>query len=186
MLHRKAPSFWGDVAAQSPSLFRGELPVFGIFLDEGLEFCRELTWRLHRRELLPEGWAVRLPTRKEWFAACGSIPSLSELGRYCYSRQLARHRRRDGLLPVNDSVTVLDSESGLRHMLGNLAEWCTEKPEFKPWRNTYRDGTVRYPVMGWSYDDDPRKVALEQREPANRRCQHLGFRPVIQKISEFA
>ena len=116
---------------------RGEgenFPMYHVSWNEAIEFCKKLTQRHQRQELIPSGYVYTLPTEAQWEYACrgGSQSAYSfgddpdQLDEYAWYRDNA-----DG---TTHTVATKEANAfGLHDMHGNVWEWCWD------WYATYEE-----------------------------------------------
>lgn len=118
----------------------------------------------------------RLPTPQEWgYAACGGFrEGKTDDGREGLANRYY-HEMADGKTPALDELE--ENTIGLRGMIGNVQEWCSD-PDY--------GNEIRNPICGWTcyysnYDVMSYTVAtdfLKNKDPETETCR---FRPVFMR-----
>jgi formylglycine-generating enzyme required for sulfatase activity len=132
-------------------------------------------WRQPVRDIAEVG-GFRLPTPQEWdYAACGGFrEGKTDDGREGLANRYYQEMA-SGKTPVLDELE--ENTIGLRGMIGNVQEWCSD-PDY--------GNETRNPICGWTYyysnyDVMSYTVAtdfLNRRDPETERCR---FRPVFMR-----
>ncbi len=167
---------WEAVMGSNPSKFKGaDRPVECVSWEQAVDYCRKLTMKHRAEGALPEGWEWRLPTEAEWeyAARAGMTGSRQE-----ELNAIAWHGENAGgeSHPVKQKAA---NRWGLYDMLGNVAEWCSQKPLSDPRLSSsglYRGG-------GWHDDARIVDMALWFRfDPGFRHIPNHGFRPALGSV----
>jgi formylglycine-generating enzyme required for sulfatase activity len=121
----------------NPSTFRGDLnlPVESVTWHDAVTYCSRLTERERSAGRITAQQAYRLPTEAEWeYSARSGTTSL----RYGNLMDIAWHSENSGgkSQPVRQKNP---NNWGLYDMLGNVAEWCSDR------KGAYPSGTVTDP-----------------------------------------
>jgi formylglycine-generating enzyme required for sulfatase activity len=142
---------WMAVMGDNPSHFKGDdLPVDSVSWLDVQEFIKKLN--------VLEGKKYRLPKNKEWFFACGDDPeNLDDYAWYRGNSNKTTH-------PVG---TKIPNGYGIYDMLGNVWEWCGNKP-----------GEKDYVLRGGSWTNIPEivRAAYRTRLVPAFRYFYFGFR----------
>lgn len=194
----------GAFPAEPPTAEFGlgdDFPVYWVNYDEAGQFAARLADRARRAGVLPEGWAVRLPTEAQWEYACraGTTTAFS-FGEALTAAQAnfapGASARGDR---TNRRATTVGSFPpnpwGLADMHGNLFEWCRD------WYHASLPGGVDPDVSdvpgeqngdgsysrcrrggAWMDNGDFCRSALRLRYEPERRSDHIGFRVAIVEI----
>lgn len=134
----------------------GDLPVDSVSWNEATEFCRRVQWLL--------GHPVRLPSFDEFR---GLVERLHNRAPPAASKVWSIEQGERETQPVN---SLAPDSLGLRHLLGNVSEWCQDG----------RDPNTRYVVGGTLRDPYQALLAgpSELRSPRDR-FRYLGFRILV-------
>jgi formylglycine-generating enzyme required for sulfatase activity len=121
----------------NPSNFRGDpdLPVESVTWHDAVNYCSRLTERERSAGRITAQQAYRLPTEAEWeYSARSGTTSL----RYGNLMDIAWYSENSGgkSQPVRQKIP---NNWGLYDMLGNVAEWCSDR------KGAYPSGTVTDP-----------------------------------------
>jgi len=153
--HEVTQAEYTRVMGTNPSEFQGDgrLPLEMVSWDECVEFCRRLSDLPEERAA---GRVYRLPTEAEWEYACraGTVTAFffgdngEQLGEYAWFFRNSSPQRH----PVGEKKP---NPWGLYDILGNVAEWCSDR-----WGDNYYE---QAPV------DDP------QGPPSGDKRVHRGF-----------
>lgn len=151
-------SLWVEVMGENPSNYKGaNRPVESISWFDIQAFIKRLN------ELLP-GLGVRLPTEAEWEYGCRARTTAS---RYGELMEVAWHDRESDTGTANVKQKRANPW-GLYDMLGNVHEWCQDRPSFDNVR-VYRGGS-------WSSSAREVRSAFRSWTSPNSRTSYLGFR----------
>jgi formylglycine-generating enzyme required for sulfatase activity/GTPase SAR1 family protein len=112
---------------------RDLLPVVGVTYCEAEAYCKWLTDHLRSKQLLEEGWIIRLPTALEWELAAAPF---DRAAKYPWKGPLSYHNanvtiREDGIetgLKATTPVCMYPSGQswcGACDMIGNVWEWTS-------------------------------------------------------------
>lgn len=123
----------------NPSTFRGDpnLPVESVTWHEAVDYCSRLTERERSAGRITAQQVYRLPTEAEWeYSARSGTASL----RYGDLADIAWYSDNSGgkSRPVRQKIP---NSWGLYDMLGNVAEWCSDR------KGSYPSGTVVDPEV---------------------------------------
>jgi hypothetical protein len=107
----------------NPSQFKGDRnPVDSVSWNDAMAFCGSLTEAERKEDMLPEGFAYKLPTQAQW--------EMLAAGATLENAVTSLTTTRNGTEPVG---SLGPSGAGLYDMRGNLWEWCLD-PDDKPFR----------------------------------------------------
>ena len=142
-----------------------ELPVVGITIDEGRQYCR---WRSDR-----EGRNYRLPTEDEWEKAGRGVDGrlFSWGNRFDATFCKMQQSRPDLIWPEPVGMFVDDvSPYGIRDLSGGVHEWCEGE-----------DDEGRVPIRGgaWNRSEKACRLASTRRVPVDTRSRNIGMRLVF-------
>ena len=173
---------WSKIMAANPSSFKGDThPVEYISWKDCQDFCKRLTEKIGRK--------VRLPTEAEWEYACRADSSKE----YCFGDDPDKlfdyawfaSNARGTTHPIWKRKP---NEWGMYGMHGNVQEWCQDWFD----ENYYRMSPVADPpgpdygynrvVRGgsWMRQADFCRSAHRDGDTPNTKCNHIGFRVVIE------
>lgn len=162
------------IMGSNPSGFKGaDLPVETVTWNDAMVFCEKLNGRY--ADLIPEGYAFRLPTEAEWeFGA-----SVGHRG------DLAWHRGNAGK-QTRAVGTKGANAAGLSDMTGNVWEWVMDGYDSNAYGRKGRvdpyvaEGQKRV-VRGGSWNDLSRfcRVTNRDRHEADIKGDILGFRVAL-------
>ena len=111
------------VAGSNPSQFQGDRnPVDSVSWNAAMSFCQKLTDIELKEEMLPEGFAYKLPTQAQW----ESLAAGADLKDAVTSASSSR----SGPSTVG---SLGATGAGLHDIRGNVWEWCLD-PQDKPFR----------------------------------------------------
>ncbi len=159
-------SQYEQLMGRNPSCFPGaNNPVEQVSWLDAVSFCRKLTKREEKRNLLPKGWIYTIPSEAQWEYACRAFStgptygsqntkeSLSEildkLAWFTKNTRLDKHitarpidkrgnrKERRVRFSTRPVGKKVANGFGLHDMLGNVQEWCLDC-----WHETY-DGAPR-------------------------------------------
>ena len=155
-------AFWARIMRDQPSKMRGEqLPTHNLSFADCTTFLTLLGERF-------PGLAPRLPWEYEWEYACRAGGVVGGDEQDAQANIAERHRR---LLPVADGAP---NQWGLRHMIGNVAEWCADSYAPITLAGAVTDprptGGKLSVCRGGCWEDDP-----EVSRPASRRDMDPGY-----------
>ncbi|MEM7231206.1 MAG: formylglycine-generating enzyme family protein [Planctomycetota bacterium] len=165
---------WEKVMGTCVSYFRApDLPVTNVYWGDCETFCEKA--------------GLSIISEAQWEYACRGGSSDD----FAFGSSLPEkgvNVRRDGSLqrpaPVQQAA---ENRFGLRHMHGNVNEWCADRYDEASYSRRSRpdpvlaeDGEERV-VRGGSWLDPPEKTrcASRHRRPATGRYFNVGFRPVL-------
>lgn len=197
-----------SLMGENPSRFENlQAPVENVTWAEAMAFCAALTEREAVAGRLPAGFVYRLPTEAEWeYAARADSTTAFSWGdtatpadgnfRGVYPRSLADEPERraspdDEVYGPVPADAYAPNPWGLRHMHGNVREWCLD---------TFNSRYPGEPVTDWvrlsagidrvtrggSWDDPAHRArsAARERFDAATRSGALGFRVVLGPVIE--
>ncbi|MCH8217945.1 MAG: SUMF1/EgtB/PvdO family nonheme iron enzyme [Planctomycetes bacterium] len=171
-------------------------PMVMISWFEGLAYCRWLTERFHRGEVVAkdlegldlQSWQVTLPSEAEW----------EKGARGCKDKRLYPFEHEIAPNLANYRETGIESTSavgcfaggaspyGCLDMAGNVWEWCRNTLEKYPYKRDDREdvsknvGSFRVFRGGSWYGPAVRcRCSCRRRRNPGRRDVHLGFRVVL-------
>jgi formylglycine-generating enzyme required for sulfatase activity len=177
----------------NPSTFQNNtnLPVESVTWDEATNYCGLLTARERVAGHITTNQSYRLPTEAEWEYACrarsttlcyfGDDPSSQVLTRFAWNSVNSNGRTQLG-------GQKIPNRWGLFDMLGNVAEWCSDRFGSLPGGNvtdpTGSEFGTNRDLRGCAYQDSPGLQAWyssyrEFNSPPDRRSSALGFRVVL-------
>jgi len=184
--HEVTQSECQAVMGNNPSYFKGDLnrPVEQVRWDEAVLYCQKLTERERAGGRITAQQAYRLPTEAEWeYAARAGTTGAryGELDTIAWWSGNAGNQTR----PVKQKAP---NAWGLRDMLGNVWEWCSD------WHGNYPPGSVTDPTGpgsgsyrvdrggGWNNDARRARSALRSGFAPGFRFYNLGFRPALSSV----
>jgi formylglycine-generating enzyme required for sulfatase activity len=135
--HEVTQGEYEALMGNNPSTFRGDpdLPVESVTWHDAVNYCSRLTERERSAGRITAQQAYRLPTEAEWeYSARSGTTSL----RYGNLMDIAWYSDNSGgkSQPVRQKIP---NNWGLYDMLGNVAEWCSDR------KGAYPSGTVTDP-----------------------------------------
>ena len=174
-----------------------DFPLYNVNYAEAQAFCAKLTELARAENLLPEGWAFRLPTEAQWEYACRAGTGTAT----AFGDSMARHQANFAGETEDRAVRALGSASrvgsypanrwGLHDMHGNVWEWCRDyyhaqlpggtDPDLREQKGVRnRDGTYSRVRRGgaWIEPGWACRSACRLRYESHRRSDHIGFRVV--------
>ncbi len=181
------------VAGKEPSKWKGPRnSVEMVSWDEANEFCTKVTKMLRDGKLIKADELVRLPSEAEWEYACRAGTTTAyyfgndatELGAYAW---YAKNSKGEDP-PVGRKKP---NAWGVYDMAGYVSEWCADSwspdhtgasPDGKP---RVKAGEKDRVIRGGSFADpaDACRSAARDRKAADFRSDRLGFRCVLEKVS---
>jgi len=174
-----------------------DLPVGNVNFAEAELFCRKLTELGWQSGELPRNWEFRLPTEAQWEYACrAGTTTATAFGDKLSSTQAnfsGKPYNGAGPGPSLNRATKVGSYPpnawGLHDMHGNIFEWCRD------WYHAKLPGGVDPDLyLGkassrvrrggcWTDEGWPCRSAFRLRFEPERRYDHIGFRPVVVRVS---
>ncbi len=134
----------------------GSVPVYFVSWSEAVQYCERLTKRERGAGSLPAGWKYALPTEAQWEYACragtgtpiysgnlrilgkNNAPALDEIAWYggnssegyrgwgAVTSGWPEKQYPEGLAGARKVGQKKPNAWGLRDMLGNVSEWCSD------------------------------------------------------------
>ena len=172
----------------------GNHPATYVSYFDACEFCWRLNIALSRFALLPEGFAIRLPSEVEWEVVASSGRSREYPWGDNFGEGHCNHSARyGGTTPTGKFSPIGDTEHGVSDMSGNVREWTstiagTFGQNWSP-LGTGTDESLglsvdaadRIIVRGGSYAYDPLCIRtwVRNTQIACRADGQTGFRAMI-------
>ncbi len=162
-------------------------PAGGIGIRDAACYCLWLTDLEKKQGRLQAGQRYRVPTRREWFTACGGMQAGLRPGNLAGPEAtVSNWPKSQPTLPQRDSfarsapVGSFPAELfGLRDMSGNLTEWTLDQEESTAIRDNQSKGLLTGPCFidgtaystSFSFNRNPHRMA---------RLAYAGFRIVLE------
>jgi len=148
---------YAAMICDNPSEFGGpKRPVEKVSWDDAVAFCEKLTQAAVTSDLVPDGYAFRLPTEAEWEYCCrAGTKTAAAFGDSLSSEQA----NFDGNYPygyanegpyleqTSDVGGYAPNAWGLYDMHGNVWEWCLDCAEWAEHVNEVKTGTYLHDAV---------------------------------------
>jgi sulfatase modifying factor 1 len=169
------------VMGNNPSEFKGKnLPVERVSWYEAVEFCVAL----NKKERIPRGWKIALPTEAQWEYACRAGTTTA----YSWGNNITPQLANYGGSGLKKSVEVGSYSAnpwGFFDMHGNVWEWTADSRLNYPRTSTIDPSAPEYDphraVRGGSWNNTSTSTVRMNKLPSERHL-NLGFRVAFKQV----